>query len=360
MNKIKQKVLAIILILVTIFTNVQPALALEEYEVNLGVDMATAFSNWTPISMYSDGKMAFPGRWSYNSAGYIVNAENTGNMTGFYNPTTNYSDMDITMKMGSWDGDDDTLGCMIRFSEDTNHNCTGYIFAYDRGGAVHGGLYKINGRQFKTASLVQLVSFPNTKWIYQAYDTVRIKASGNNIQVWVNGTRVANYTDATPIESGSYGFFSFSQADSRFTSITGKAELSHFTATFDANGGTLSGDGTKTVTSTKKYGTLPTATRVGYIFGGWYDAKTNGNKITSTASVDIAADTTFYAHWTPVESTVNFDANGGTVTTTSKKVYYEQTIGDMPTPKREGYTFNGWCTAKNGAGGYITSDYEMP
>lgn len=58
--------------------------------------------------------------------------------------------------------------------------------------------------------------------------------------------------------------------------------------------------------------------------------------------------------------TATFDANGGTVTTTSKKVYYEQTIGDMPTPKREGYTFNGWCTAKNGAGRYITSDYEIP
>lgn len=359
MEKIKYRIAALLLMVITIFANIQPALALEEYEVDLGVDMASAFSSWTPISMYSNGKMLYPGQWSYNSAGYVVNAENTNNLTGFYNPATNYSDMDITMKMGTWNGDDDTLGCMIRFSEDSNHNCTGYVFAYDRGGAVHGGLYKISGGQFKTSNLVKLVDFSSVQWTYQAYDTIRIKASGNNIQVWVNGTRVANYTDSDPVDSGSYGFFSFSQPDARFKEITGKATLAHFTATFDANGGTLSGDSSKTVTSTKTYGTLPTASRKGYTFAGWYDAKTNGNKITSTSTVNIAADTTFYAHWTPIASTVNFDANGGTVSTTSKTVYYGETMGTMPTPTRTGYTFKGWCTNKNGAGGYITSDYNI-
>lgn len=152
---------------------------------------------------------------------------------------------------------------------------------------------------------------------------------------------------------------SASQPDARFKGITGKATLAHFTASFDANDGTLSGNESKIVTSTKTYGTLPTATRKGYIFDGWYDAKTGGNKITSTDAVGISSDTTFYAHWTPVESTINFDANSGTVSTASKKVYYEQKIGEMPTPTKTGYTFAGWCTDKDGKGGYITSDYEI-
>lgn len=175
----------------------------------------------------------------------------------------------------------------------------------------------------------------------------------------MDGTLYVNYADSSPIEAGSYGFFSLSQADSRFKDITGTATLAHYTATFNANGGTLSGSSSKTVTSTKTYGTLPTATKTGYTFVGWYDAKTGGNKITATSLVNVAADTTFYAHWTPVESIVKFDANGGTVSTTSKKVYYDGTMGAIPTPTRKGYTFKGWCTDKNGAGGYITSDYKI-
>lgn len=306
MNKIKHSLLAIILMIVTILVNVQPASALEEYEVDLGVNMSTAISNWTPISTYSGGMMQYPGQWSYNSAGYIVNAENTSNMTGYYNPTTNYSDMDIAMKMGSWNSDDDYLGCMIRFSEDSSHTCTGYIFmmpntanAWPSTSTYGAGLYKLNGQQFSYTNLTKCVGVSDLYWTRSAYRTVRIVTSGKNIKVYVDGTLYINYTDTSPIESGSYGSFSLSQADSRFASITGKATLAHYIATFNANGGTLSGSSSKTVTSTKTYGTLPTATRTGYTFAGWYDAKTGGNKITSISAVNIAADTTFYAHWTP-------------------------------------------------------------
>ena len=300
-KRIKYRLVALLLVLVTIFANIQPALALEDYEVNLGVDILSAWNNWTPISAYSGGTMQYPGQWSYNSNGYIVNAENTNDMTGLYNPTTNYSDMDISISMGSWDGDDDTLGAMIRFSEDKDHNCTGYVFAYDSANMNDGwfrGLYKINGKQFAFENLEKVVDLPTTHWQRGTYETIRISAQGNNIKVWRNNTLIVNYTDPNPIEAGSYGFMSASQPDARFKGITGKATLAHFTASFDANDGTLSGNESKIVTSTKTYGTLPTATRKGYIFDGWYDAKTGGNKITSTDAVGISSDTTFYAHWT--------------------------------------------------------------
>lgn len=53
--------------------------------------------------------------------------------------------------------------------------------------------------------------------------------------------------------------------------------------------------------------------------------------------------------------TVTFDPNGGTVTTTSKTVVYNEAYGSLPTPTRTGYTFKGWYTAKTG-GTKVTAD----
>lgn len=52
---------------------------------------------------------------------------------------------------------------------------------------------------------------------------------------------------------------------------------------------------------------------------------------------------------------VTFNANGGSVSTTSKKVYLNATYGTLPTPSRTGYTFNGWYTASSG-GAKITNN----
>ena len=54
-----------------------------------------------------------------------------------------------------------------------------------------------------------------------------------------------------------------------------------------------------------------------------------------------------YTVWATLPSvTVTFDANGGTVTPTTKEVKYTQTYGELPTPTREGYDFLGWYTEK--------------
>ncbi|MBQ3417585.1 MAG: InlB B-repeat-containing protein [Ruminococcus sp.] len=44
---------------------------------------------------------------------------------------------------------------------------------------------------------------------------------------------------------------------------------------------------------------------------------------------------------------VNFDANGGSVGTTSKTVYYGSEYGELPTPVYDYHNFTGWFTAKN-------------
>ncbi len=51
---------------------------------------------------------------------------------------------------------------------------------------------------------------------------------------------------------------------------------------------------------------------------------------------------------------VTFNANGGTVSTTTKTVVYGSSYGDLPTPTRNNYDFAGWYTAASG-GDKITS-----
>ena len=57
--------------------------------------------------------------------------------------------------------------------------------------------------------------------------------------------------------------------------------------------------------------TLPTPTREGYTFNGWYDATSGGNKATSPYTP--AANITLYAQWQINSYTINVTANNATV-----------------------------------------------
>lgn len=69
-----------------------------------------------------------------------------------------------------------------------------------------------------------------------------------------------------------------------------------YTVTFNPNGGSPSS--TKTVTYDSTYGTLPTVTRTGYSFAGWFTATSGGTQILSTTKVSITSNQTLYARWT--------------------------------------------------------------
>ena len=136
--------------------------------------------------------------------------------------------------------------------------------------------------------------------------------------------------------------------DASDANLTAKWEAKKFIVTFDANGGSLS-QTTKEVTYDSEYGQLATATRTGYNFLGWYTSASGGTKITSSSTVKITSNQTLYAHWQAKTFTVTFNANGGSVSTSSKTVTYDSTYGTLPTPTRTNYDFLGWYTdATNG------------
>ena len=78
--------------------------------------------------------------------------------------------------------------------------------------------------------------------------------------------------------------------------------------TFNANGGSCS-TASKQVTAGQAYGTLPTPTRTGYTFNGWYTAATGGSKIEASTIVTTRTAQTLYAQWTINQYTATFDQN---------------------------------------------------
>lgn len=121
------------------------------------------------------------------------------------------------------------------------------------------------------------------------------------------------------------------------------AYLTSIKITFNANGGTVTGE-SKTVYYGQAYGTLPTPTRKHYSFDGWYTSADGGTRILDSTICNVIDDITLYAHWTLSEFNVTFDANGGQVATQEKTVIYGSAYGELPVPSRNDCTFLGWFT----------------
>lgn len=117
---------------------------------------------------------------------------------------------------------------------------------------------------------------------------------------------------------------------------------------FDPQGGSISDitEYWKYVTFGRPYGTLPTPTRTGYTFSGWYTSASGGTRVTQNTTVSTPNDHTLYAHWTSVsvQYTLYFNANGGTVSEPSRQVTEGSAYGTLPVPTWTNYSFVGWFT----------------
>ena len=129
-----------------------------------------------------------------------------------------------------------------------------------------------------------------------------------------------------------------------------------FTVTFDANGGKTP-TASKSVSYDAAYGTLPTPTRTGYGFSGWYTRISGGTKVVASTRVTLTAAQTLYAHWTANTYQVALDRQGGTGGMATVTTTYGQTPPTVTVPTRTGYTFGGYWTGKNGTGGQYYSAY---
>ena len=91
--------------------------------------------------------------------------------------------------------------------------------------------------------------------------------------------------------------------------VTPPAPGTTFTITFNPNGGTLSGGSTAQTGENGKLASLPTPSRSGYTFDGWFTAAEGGNAV-STDKV-YTENTTLYAHWTKESTGGGGGSSGG-------------------------------------------------
>ena len=120
-----------------------------------------------------------------------------------------------------------------------------------------------------------------------------------------------------------------------------------YTITLDVNGGdplvetTLTGEAGSAVT-------LPTPTKEGYTFLGWYNGEVKFEETEMPAE-----NITLVAKWEEVEIpgpgpdpvvtfTITFDVNGGNALAENSITGEAGTAVELPVPTREGYTFLGW------------------
>ena len=155
------------------------------------------------------------------------------------------------------------------------------------------------------------------------------------------------------------------------------ASLMLYTITYNTDGGVLASDDNivqdenDTSLYTQEYYesesiNVPAPTKSGYDFAGWcvYDTETNDGancdnadrqlSVTIPEESSTVGDRWLYATWTPIEYTITYTANGGTlsgkdiVQDNENSDLYTQTytvanIVVIPNPTKSGYIFGGWC-----------------
>lgn len=217
---------------------------------------------------------------------------------------------------------------------------TGYTF-----GGWYNGSAKVENGTWNIASNVTLTA----KWTANTY-TVNFNANGGSVSpTSKTATYDSSFSLPTPTWDG-HTFSGWYNGSTKVTSgtwkyTTGMTLTAHwdavdYTISYTMNGGTNNSSNPSTYTVNDSF-TLKEPTKAGYTFTGW----TYSGQTTPTKNVTISAGTmgnlSYTANWQVNTYTVTFDANGGSVSPTSKTVTYDASY-TLPTPTRTGYTFAGW------------------
>ena len=144
--------------------------------------------------------------------------------------------------------------------------------------------YSDNGQDWTDITTVQWPNYSDKDWRIVEFEPVEAK--------YFRIQGVHTYAD-----SGNDQFMSAAEIRLVKSDSEPAPEPETFTVTFDAGEGTVD-PATKTVTKGEKYGVLPTPTRDGYEFAGWFLGET---EVTAETVFDGDSNVTLTARWTEVE-----------------------------------------------------------
>ena len=123
---------------------------------------------------------------------------------------------------------------------------------------------------------------------------------------------------------------------------------------FNANGGTCSNILIFT-TIGGSYPALPTASRPGYAFTGWYTTASGGSLVQAGDAVTATAERTLYAHWTR-KQVLYFNGVDGEPAVACRTNTIGAAYGKLPTATLAGQAFVGWFTHRVGGTQVLATD----
>ena len=165
--------------------------------------------------------------------------------------------------------------------------------------------------------------------------------NGWNTKADGSGTKYADEADVTNL----------SYTDGDTITLYAQWSANPYKLTFDANKGSCS-EASRMVKYDSTYGVLPTATRIGYTFDGWYTLENNGVKVTKDTVMQSVHGETVYAYWNANSYNIRFDGNkASSGSMDAEYILYDETKPLTANAyKKTGYTFTGWNTKADGSG----------
>lgn len=131
--------------------------------------------------------------------------------------------------------------------------------------------------------------------------------------------------------------------------------VSSYDISYELNGGNNPENVPNSFTEESETITLPTPTREGYTFDGWYLKNDFSGSKETEIKVGSKGDRTYYAKWTIENYELTYHLNGGVNPPDVLTSYTIETAVELPKPSREHYTFEGWFDNESLTGTVVAS-----
>ena len=225
-------------------------------------------------------------------------------------------------------GTGDALTTNLAYTKSITANTTIYAvytaYTYTVKFDANGGTGSMSNQNFTYGTSQNLTAntFTRTGYTFAGWAT---SANGNKV-----------YNDKQSVSN-------LSTTNGAIVTLYAKWTATNYTVTYNTNGGNSIAQKTYTI-ETATFD-LPTPTRTGYTFAGWYDNENlTGNKVTQVAK-GSTGNKTFYAAWTINQYTLTYSAGeGGTVSGTyasGSKLNYNTSVTLTADPA-DGNIFTQW------------------
>ena len=235
---------------------------------NIGTEDCTLTANWV-VNSYP--WIAYHNKMNVSGSGYTLVSADTKEGTADFGTK-------VTPTVNTYTGFTSPALKTITIVVDTKPSTKNVVnYNYDRNKYTltinpNGGTY--NGSTSSTTTS-------------EYFETVKtIKSPTKTGYTFKNWTKTGNstLTDTTLL------------VGSENTTLTANYEANKYVVYFNANSGSVDTK-SKDVTYNGTYGELPTATREGHEFLGWFTDASSGTQVIETTPVSITANQTLYAHW---------------------------------------------------------------